>query len=418
MNKIIAVLFGMIFLTGGILPSLGTAQEIDPFYLKRLESGERAFAEGNYKAAIEELDIALFGIQAEKQLKAKAYVYLGMSHFYLHNNEKARTHLKDAKDILGIDGLRALIADEAVWFYLNRSMIELGLLEPETKQPAGTVIPQKNPAPKKTASTNVRLIERDLRLQIEANPQNPDLYYALYEHCLANDNPKEAKKTLANLIKKNPEEAKGFFLLGKIQYKERDLKAAEKNLRKVFELQTKVTVEEYVLFEAKVYQILTVRLIGDRSRAYKMLADWSSVLTEERIRYLDLDEQDRGILQGIFESVELQKPASAETPPNANSNIDNLFPLDQVDTPPVLTERVDPQYPATAAERGIRGNVIVNVLISETGDVIDVKVIQGLPGGLSEETVKAVRQWKYKPAVKDGQTVKVWKRITITYKGP
>jgi outer membrane biosynthesis protein TonB len=39
-----------------------------------------------------------------------------------------------------------------------------------------------------------------------------------------------------------------------------------------------------------------------------------------------------------------------------------------------------------------------------------------LPGGFNEETAKAVRQWKYKPAEKDGVKVKVWKQITIAYK--
>ena len=418
MNKIIAMLSGIIFFMGGFLPSFGTAQEIDPFYLQRLESGEHAFNEGNYEAAIEELDIALFGIQAKEQLKAKAFIYLGMSHFYLSNKEKARTYMKDARDILGMDGLRALITEDAVWFYLNRSMIELKLLDPETKQPGDTVIPPGNPAPAKTASTNAIIIERDLEKQIKASPQNASLYYFLYEHHLANDNPKAAKKTIANLIKNNPNEAKGYFLMGKIQYKQRELKAAEKNLQKVFELQNNGTVEEYVLLEAKVYQILTARLRGDKNRAYQMLGVWSNILTKERIRYFDIDEQDRGILQGIFESEEYQQVVSEETLPNADSNSENGIPIDQVDIQPVLKERVDPKYTATAAKRGIKGQVIVNALISETGDVIEVAVVQELPGGLSEEVEKAVMQWKYEPAVKDGQAVKVWKRITVTFKAP
>ena len=406
MNKIMAILSGMIFFLGSVMPSLGTAQEIDPFYLQRLESGERAFTEGNYETAIEELDIALFGIQAKEQLKAKAYVYLGMSHYYMNNKVKARTYLKDAKDILGIDGLRALITDESVWFYLNRSMIELKILGPETKQPAGTVIPP-------------RIIERDLEQQIEANPQNASLFYALYEHHLANGNSKEAKKTIAKLIKKNPDEAKGYYLMGRIQYKQRDLKAAEKNLRKVFELQNKVTVEEYVLLEAKIYEILTMLLRGDKNRAYKMYAEWSTWLTEERMRYLDMEEKDRGIFRGIVENNKIRVMSSvplSETDPAKDFNIENVVPLDQLDTRPVLKERVDPKYTSAALENGITGQVIVNLLISETGDVIDVKVIQELPDGLSEETVKAVRQWKYEPAVKDGQKVKVWKPITITFK--
>ena len=176
--------------------------------------------------------------------------------------------------------------------------------------------------------------------------------------------------------------------------------------------------------EARVYQILTARLKGEKERAFEMLADWSSVLTEERIRYLDLDGQDRAIFQGIVKSEEYQQSLNAETQPDENSgeevgesrDIENLVTLDQVDSVPVLKERVDPKYTSVALKRGISGQVILNLLISETGDVIDVKVIQELSGGLTEETVNAVRQWKYEPAMKDGQAVKVWKRITITFK--
>jgi len=56
---------------------------------------------------------------------------------------------------------------------------------------------------------------------------------------------------------------------------------------------------------------------------------------------------------------------------------------------------------------GVKGQVIVNALIAETGNIIEVEIIQSLPGGLTEATVKAV---------KDGQAVKVWKRVTITFK--
>jgi len=325
MNKIIGILSGMIFFWGSVLPSHGSLQEIDPFYLQRLESGERAFLEGNYKTAIEELNIALFGLQEKDQLKAKAYVYLGMSHYYLNNNEQTRTCLNDAKKILGIDGLRALITDESVWFYLERLLIEFKLMEPEIKQPAGTVIPPRNPAKNESIRTNARTIERNLEQQIQSDPQNVEPYYSLYEHHLANDNSKAAKKTIENLIQKNPDEAKGYYLLGRMQYRQRDLKEAEKNLAKVFTLQDKVTVEEYVLLEAKIYEILTALLRGDRNRAYKMHAEWSIWLTEERIRYLDLEEQDRGIFRGIVESNKLRAEASGpllETDPAQENETD------------------------------------------------------------------------------------------------
>ena len=156
MNKAIRVFLGLTLMVGLVLSNVGHAQQIDPFYLQRIERGELAFREGNYKKAVEEFNIALFGIQTDHQLKAKAYVYLGMSLFQLNDKEKARTHLEDARDILGMDGLRELIADDSVWFYLNRSMVELELMEPETKLPGDTAAPTKKPVTTTIGSPNPR----------------------------------------------------------------------------------------------------------------------------------------------------------------------------------------------------------------------------------------------------------------------
>jgi len=276
----------------------------------------------------------------------------------------------------------------------------------------------ERPGQKQDISTNKETIVRDFERQIKSNPQNVSLYYDLYEFHMENDNRVAAKKAIENLIKKNPDEAKGYYLLGRIHYQQRELKRAEKNIRKVFELQEKTPVDEYVLLEAKIYHILTVLLQGERQRAYRIFALWSERLTEEKTRYLDLEDKDRGIFQGIVESEEAR--AEIERLENEGNspaeNIENIVPLVQVDTLPVLKERVNPKYPAGAMEKKIEGLVIVNVLISETGDVVDVVVVQGLAGGFNQETVKAVRQWKYEPAMKDGQRVKVWKQWAITFK--
>jgi len=84
----------------------------------------------------------------------------------------------------------------------------------------------------------------------------------------------------------------------------------------------------------------------------------------------------------------------------------------------VLLEKVDPEYPLAAVNKGLTGQVVAKVLISEDGDVMVVLLVQELAGGFNEATVKALSQWKYEPAVKDGQKVKVWKQITITFKAP
>lgn len=110
-----------------------------------------------------------------------------------------------------------------------------------------------------------------------------------------------------------------------------------------------------------------------------------------------------------------------ESQPVDNSNSitpGDLLPIEDVDIEPEIAKRVDPKYPSMAFQRGIEGKVVINVLVSETGDVIETALIKGIGGpyGFNEECEKAVRQWKFVPAFKSGVKVKVWKTISFTFK--
>lgn len=64
--------------------------------------------------------------------------------------------------------------------------------------------------------------------------------------------------------------------------------------------------------------------------------------------------------------------------------------------------RVEPEYPASALEKGIEGTVVLNIQLFEDGSVGEVKVIRSLmpgEGGLDEAAIAAVRQWRYKPGI-------------------
>ncbi len=106
------------------------------------------------------------------------------------------------------------------------------------------------------------------------------------------------------------------------------------------------------------------------------------------------------------------QPVSEKTPEGA------LVALDKVDSPPLLTKKVEPKYPPLALRSGAQGTVTVNALISEKGDVLRTEILRGLKYGfgLEEAAENAVRQWKFRPAMKDGARVRVWKPVDITFK--
>jgi protein TonB len=77
------------------------------------------------------------------------------------------------------------------------------------------------------------------------------------------------------------------------------------------------------------------------------------------------------------------------------------------DTDVVPLVRIPPQYPRRAQAQGIEGWVIVEFSISETGAVIDAKVVDAQPKRVfDEEALKAIARWRYNPKVENGVAVK------------
>jgi TonB family protein len=97
----------------------------------------------------------------------------------------------------------------------------------------------------------------------------------------------------------------------------------------------------------------------------------------------------------------------------------DLLPISRVDTPPVLVRRTDPRYPASALGTRISGTVVINALISEAGDVLETAVLRGIKGphDFNGEAERAVRKWKFTSPKKNGERVRVWKVISIAFKG-
>lgn len=83
---------------------------------------------------------------------------------------------------------------------------------------------------------------------------------------------------------------------------------------------------------------------------------------------------------------------------------------------PVATSRVDPEYTEGARKARISGIVVVEAIIDRNGNVDSVKIVKGLPAGLGEQAVAAVRQWKFKPGTLNGQPVAVIFNLTVNFK--
>ena len=74
-----------------------------------------------------------------------------------------------------------------------------------------------------------------------------------------------------------------------------------------------------------------------------------------------------------------------------------------------------PAYTVEARKDRVTGVVILETVIDEQGDVTEVRILKGLPGGLDQAAVEAVRTWKFNPATLDGRPVPVYYILTVNF---
>ncbi len=82
---------------------------------------------------------------------------------------------------------------------------------------------------------------------------------------------------------------------------------------------------------------------------------------------------------------------------------------------PVRVHDPQPSYTELARRARIQGVVIVQAIIDKTGNVTAVKVLKGLPMGLDQATVDAIKRWRFKPATLNGKPVEVYYNLTVNF---
>ena len=80
----------------------------------------------------------------------------------------------------------------------------------------------------------------------------------------------------------------------------------------------------------------------------------------------------------------------------------------------LVVKRVRPEYPDEAKRGRIQGTVLMHATISRAGDVASIELISGHPM-LAPAAIDAVKQWKYKPYLLNGNAVEVDTEIQVNF---
>src|SRR6202167_1908697 len=80
----------------------------------------------------------------------------------------------------------------------------------------------------------------------------------------------------------------------------------------------------------------------------------------------------------------------------------------------LLIKRVQPNYPPLARQARIQGVVVLQAQISKEGNIQNLQLISGHPM-LAPAAIEAVKQWKYKPYLLNGEPVEVETQVQVNF---
>jgi protein TonB len=80
----------------------------------------------------------------------------------------------------------------------------------------------------------------------------------------------------------------------------------------------------------------------------------------------------------------------------------------------MLIRKVQPSYPPLARSVRVQGPVVLDAVISKAGTIENLQLVSGHPM-LVPAAIEAVRQWRYRPYVLNGEAIEVETRITVNF---
>lgn len=95
---------------------------------------------------------------------------------------------------------------------------------------------------------------------------------------------------------------------------------------------------------------------------------------------------------------------------------EEAFEVADLEKRPEPISQVAPAYPAELRRAKIEGVVTLAFLLDETGRVADPRVENSTRPEFEQPALEAIRKWRFRPGMKDGQAVRTYVRIPIRFR--
>jgi protein TonB len=85
-------------------------------------------------------------------------------------------------------------------------------------------------------------------------------------------------------------------------------------------------------------------------------------------------------------------------------------------TSPQVTRQEPPRYPLMARRARVEGRVVLRGVVRRNGRIDEIQILRDLPYGLGDAALEAVRQWRFRPATYQGETIDVYYTVTVNFR--
>lgn len=160
----------------------------------------------------------------------------------------------------------------------------------------------------------------------------------------------------------------------------------------------------------------------DGKFSFSDLAAGQYILRVEKSGFADLlreftVKQDSNIERGLVMQV---KGAEEQPQADSSSRMAQPFAPDRIRVKGEVAEdnlirKVQPVYPAAAKAAHVQGTVLLQMVILKDGTPGEITVTSSPSNDLSQSSIEAVRQWRYRPILLNGQPVEVVTQVIVNY---
>lgn len=97
---------------------------------------------------------------------------------------------------------------------------------------------------------------------------------------------------------------------------------------------------------------------------------------------------------------------------------DDAFNVADLEKRPEAVSQVAPTYPTELKKAKVEGVVTLLFVLDETGRVEDPRVENSTRPEFEKPALEAIRKWRYRPGMKDGQAVRTYIKVPIRFRMP